>query len=83
MGFHIYEVLGRLVEHIVAQPQKVRDLRRSNKYAMRAERLILRVCNGREALKGLLAGDPDFPMDDTQILALHSSTPPWILTAIC
>ncbi len=72
MGFHIYEVLGRLVEHIIAQPQRVRELRCNSKYAMRTERLDPNeVCNGMEALKGLLAGDPDFPLDPDQIQALE------------
>ncbi len=72
LGFHIYEVVGRQVEHVVAAHQKVRELRTNPTYAMRAERLDPNeVCNGIEALRGLLAGDPQFPLDDGQRAALQ------------
>jgi hypothetical protein len=72
LGFHIYEILGRHVEHIVGTHQKVKELRTSPLYAMRTERLDPNeVCNGIEALKGLLAGDPQFPLADSQRHALQ------------
>jgi hypothetical protein len=67
LGFHIYEIVGRRVEHVVATHQALKALRTSAKYAMRAERRDPNeVCNGIDALAGLLAGDPDFPLDDGQ-----------------
>ena len=72
LGFHIYEIVGRHVEHIVGVPQKVKELRTSPIYAMRAERLDPNeVCNGIEALKGLLAGNPQFPLEESQRAALQ------------
>jgi hypothetical protein len=73
LGFHIYEIAGRHVEDIVGSHQKVKELRTSPTYAMRAERLDPNeVCNGIEALNGLLAGDPQFPLDDNQRERLQS-----------
>jgi hypothetical protein len=72
LGFHIYEIVGRHVEHIVGAHQKVKELRTSPLYAMRTERLDPNeVCNGIEALKGLLAGDLQFPLADSQRTALQ------------
>lgn len=75
MGFHIYEIVGRHVENIIGVHQTVKELRTSDRYAMRPERKDPHeVCNGIEALKGLLArdadgnhvGDPNFPLDGKQ-----------------
>ncbi len=72
MGFHIYEVVGRHVENIIGVHQTVKELRTSDRYAMRPERKDPHeVCNGIEALKGLLAGDAAFPMDADQLAALQ------------
>jgi hypothetical protein len=72
LGFHIYEIVGRRVEHVVATHQAVKALRTSATYAMRADRRDPNeVCNGIDALAGLLAGDPDFPLDDAQRAELH------------
>nr|WP_180204879.1 hypothetical protein [Pseudomonas sp. SbOxS1]NYU04879.1 hypothetical protein [Pseudomonas sp. SbOxS1] len=77
LGFHIYEIVGRHVEHVIGTHQKVKALRTSPQYAMRAERLDQNeVCNGIEALKGLLAGDPQFPLQESQraaLLKLHEA----------
>ena len=67
MGFHLHEVIGRQVEHIVAKPLKIRELRQDVKYAMHAERKdINEVCNGVETLQGLLKSDINFPMSGEQ-----------------
>lgn len=78
MGFHIYEIVGRHVEHIVAdQPgghEVVRQLRLHPRYAMRPERHDPHeVCNGIEALNGLASeqGDPAFPLSAAQQHALR------------
>ena len=72
MGFHIYEIIGRHVEHIIATHQKIKELRTSPTYAMRSERLDPNeVCNGLEAMNGLLAGDAQFPLDDSQRASLQ------------
>lgn len=80
MGFHIYEIVGRYVENIIGVHQTVKELRLSNRYAMRPERKDPHeVCNGIEALKGLLArdadgnhvGDADFPLNDAQLQELE------------
>lgn len=72
LGLHIYEIIGRQVEHIVGQPNKVKGLRTSLKYAMRDERKDPNeVCDGNKALAGLLAGDVDFPMNSGQKKALQ------------
>lgn len=67
LGFHIYEIVGRRVEEVLGTHQAVKQLRTSARYAMRAERRDPNeVCNGIDALAGLLAGDPAFPLDDAQ-----------------
>jgi hypothetical protein len=84
LGFHIYEIVGRYVENILGSErdvngrsghQTVKELRISDLYAMRSERKDPHeVCNGIEALRGLLArdvdgnfvGDPNFPLSDQQ-----------------
>lgn len=72
LGFHIYEIIGRQVEQIIGTHQQVKELRTSPLYAMRPERLDPNeVCNGVEALRGLLAGDGQFPLDDGQRRALE------------
>lgn len=72
LGFHTYEIVGRHVENVVADHQSVKALRTSPSYAMRDDRLDPHeVCNGIDALKGLLAGDPQFPLEATQIAALQ------------
>lgn len=69
MGFHIIEIVGRYVENILGAHQSVKELRTSDKYAMRPERHDPNeVCNGLRALKGLLkAGDPDATLSDTEL----------------
>lgn len=72
IGCHIYEVIGRHVENIVGKKQKVVELRTNPKYAMHSDRKdVNEVCNGNEALAGLLAGDPDFLMLPQQTDALQ------------
>jgi hypothetical protein len=83
MGFHIYEIVGRHVEHVLSdQPgghEVVRQLRLHPRYAMRPERQDPHeVCNGIDALRGLLGkdpalpqGDPAFPLRDAQRRALQ------------
>lgn len=72
MGFHIYEIVGRHVENIIGRYQTVKELRTSDRYAMRPERRDPNeVCNGNAALPGLLAGDPAFPINDDQKRALQ------------
>ena len=72
MGFHLHEVIGRQVEHIVAKPLKIRELRQDVKYAMHVERKdINEVCNGVETLPGLLKGDINFPMSGEQQASLQ------------
>lgn len=72
LGFHIYEIVGRRVEHVIGTHQGVKELRTSATYAMRAERRDPNeVCNGIDALVGLLAGDPDFPLDLGQLAELE------------
>ena len=72
LGFHIYEIVGRHVENIVGVHQTVKELRTSDRYAMRPERKDPHeVCNGIEALKGLLAGDAAFPLSPDQQAALE------------
>lgn len=71
-GCHIYEVVGRHVENIIGKKQTVVALRTSPKYAMHPDRNDLNeVCNGKEALNGLLNGDPDFIMLPQQAEALQ------------
>ena len=71
LGFHIYEIIGRQVEQVIGTHQGVKELRTSPVYAMRPERRDPNeVCNGYEALRGLLAGDGQFPLDDGQRRAL-------------
>lgn len=72
LGFHFYEVVGRQVEHIVGNHQQVNALRTHPLYAMRSERRDRNeVCNGIEALKGLLSNNPPFPLTTSQIEALQ------------
>ena len=72
LGFHIYEIVGRHVEHILGTHQQVKELRTSPLYAMHPDRLDPNeVCNGMEALQGLLAGDPQFPLMENQQDALQ------------
>ena len=72
MGFHIYEIVGRHVENILAIHQTVKQLRTSDRYAMRPERKDPNeVCNGIEALLGLLKGDGDFRLAQEQRRALQ------------
>ena len=76
MGFHVYEIVGRHVENILGDqaggPQTVKQLRTSDRYAMRPERKDPNeVCNGNAALIGLLAGDPAFPLTNAQRSALQ------------
>jgi len=72
MGFHIYEIVGRHVENIIGVPQTVKELRTSTRYAMHPERRDPNeVCNGHEALQGLLAGDPAFHLSNDQKPALQ------------
>ena len=67
LGFHIYEIVGRHVEQVVGTHQGVEELRTSATYAMRPERRDpYEVCNGIAALRGLLAGDPAFPVTADQ-----------------
>jgi hypothetical protein len=73
LGFHIYEIVGRHVEDVIGSHQSVKELRTSPRYAMRPERSDPNeVCNGIEALRGLLAGDPQFPLQDDQRVALSN-----------
>ncbi len=83
MGFHIYEIVGRHVEHVMADqpggPEVVRQLRLHPRYAMRPERQDPHeVCNGIAALRSLLGkdpalpqGDPVFPLRESQRRALQ------------
>ena len=72
LGCHIYEITGRYVENIVGAHQAVKELRTSDRYAMRPERKDPHeVCNGFEALQGLLAGDAAFPLNADQQAALR------------
>jgi len=72
MGFHIYEIVGRHVENILGDHQTVKQLRISDRYAMRPERKDPNeVCNGIDALLGLLNGDGDFPLTPEQHSALQ------------
>jgi len=72
LGFHIHEILGRRVEHIMGAHQTVKELRTSDAYAMVAARKDPNeVCNGEAALHGLLAGDPAFPLSPGQEQALR------------
>lgn len=67
MGFHIHEILGRRVENIIGAHQTIKELRISDAYAMFPERKDPNeVCNGESALRGLLAGDPAFPLTADQ-----------------
>ncbi len=60
LGFHIHEILGRRVEHIIGVHQKVKELRLNAQYAMYPERIDPnQVCHGVKALRGLLTGDPN------------------------
>lgn len=60
LGFNIHEILGRRVEHILGAHQKIKELRTSERYAMRQERKDPNeVCDGVRALRGLLTGDPE------------------------
>ncbi|SDT09591.1 hypothetical protein SAMN04488570_3514 [Nocardioides scoriae] len=73
LGFHVYEIVGRHVEHVVGNHQQVKALRTSPTYAMRPDRRDPHeVCNGIDALAGLLAGDPAFPLDADQTRALQT-----------
>ncbi len=85
MGFHIYEVVGRHVENALGdQPgghEIVKQLRSSQKYAMRPERCdIQEVCNGIAVLQGLRGPhedfppgeDADFPLDPAQQRTLQT-----------
>lgn len=77
LGMHPYEIVGRHVESVIGDHQRVKALRTSPTYAMRADRRDPHeVCNGIDALQGLLAGDPDFPLDaeqTTRLQALHDA----------
>jgi hypothetical protein len=67
MGFHIYEVIGRQVEQVVAHPQRIRELRVNPIYAMREERSDPNeVCNGISALRGMLGNNPPIPVSPGQ-----------------
>ncbi len=66
-GFHLYEVLGRKVEEIIATRQGVALLRQ--KFPMHDPHPHA-VCNGQDALNGLLKGDPAFPLSNDQQAAL-------------
>ena len=71
-GCHIYEVIGRHVENIIGKKQTIFELRRNPRYAMHPGRNdVNEVCNGKEALTGLLKGDADFPLSPQQTEALQ------------
>ena len=68
LGFNIHEITGRRIENIVGNHQKVKALRTSERYAMRPERKDLNeVCDGIRALRGLLAGDPEAIVTETDL----------------
>ena len=75
LGFHIYEIVGRHVENILGAHQTVKELRTSDRYAMRPERRDPHeVCNGLRALVGLLkGGDPEARLSAAD---LHADAPP-------
>jgi hypothetical protein len=50
-GSHIQEVLGRVVEGIVADPKDIKQLRSMDKYRIRTEHDGRRVCNGQRILQ--------------------------------
>ncbi|MBO9571406.1 MAG: hypothetical protein J7497_04255, partial [Chitinophagaceae bacterium] len=63
LGFHIYEVIGRRVEAVINDHQTIKKLRSSSRYAMHKDRKDPNeVCNGKEALYGLLKEDEEFPI---------------------
>ncbi len=74
LGFHIYEIVGRHVEHVIGEHQQVQALRTHPTYAMRSDRRDPNeVCNGVVALPALLGGgDPDFPLEPDQVTALQA-----------
>ena len=74
-GMHIFEVVGHRIEHILSVDppaaetrsayRRLADLRAA--YPMYADRIHPRqVCNGQDALAGLLAGNPLFPLSVSQ-----------------
>lgn len=72
LGFHIYEIIGLHLENIIGDHQQVKLLRTDPRYAMRPERKDPNeVCNGQNALQGLLKGDPVFPLKPAQREALQ------------
>lgn len=77
LGFHVFEIVGRHVEDVVADHQQVTTLRTSTAYAMRPERRDPQeVCHGIKALKGLLGDDPPFPIEPAQrqeLATLHDA----------
>lgn len=86
MGFHIYEIIGRHVENIVGEHQKVKELRTNPKYAMRPERLDPHeVCNGIRALVGLLKGgapEAIIKADDLRMDAAPNDDPSFPLSDV-
>jgi hypothetical protein len=73
LGFQIQEIVGRHVENIIGRHQSVKELRTSAAYAMYPERQDPHeVCDGFKAVRGLLAGDPAFPLTPSQQDALQT-----------
>jgi hypothetical protein len=75
LGGHILEIIGRYVEQVLGAHQAVKELRTSDRYAMRPERHDpAEVCHGLRALTGLLkGGDPDARLSAAD---LHPDAPP-------